>query len=451
MPMPTAIARPPPRTNVDSRTNAARTNLPPHCNPPAAVAAAAAASHPSTNSSNTRHAPASAPASADLSPPPPSYDVLFGPRVTFQEEEVSISRAQTEPTVESNSRPTSTCTPTRLPPLKPGQCWGIKRDGGRCTRIVAESSTRSSRARASQTPSPTKPRKNGNGASAAAGEDRRRRRHVSEPPSNYQRGEYGNASRPIVVSDDSSSGSDDSDGDSDSSDDLNHGANRRQRSSSHLPIYCHQHAKEINKSPGFHLSEPPHTYIPFETYIPSDLSPTTAARLRIAMTEPMTSADMKTPGYIYIYELLPLSAAATAAPRLRLKIGRSHHPMNRIAQWRSQCVNRTPVLRCLYPQVAASSSGSASARPPDTPRQGLIVGADSVLTQGVRGSHKWEKLVHIELAERCARLVESCGDCGKRHREIFETTGGAPVDDEFRLVCDVVAKWEKFVRVCVEH
>lgn len=340
---------------------------------------------PGPPSSGSNSAVASCPAE------PPPYDLLFG-RAQTPPIPVAATRVEVSVTpVRLAGTPITTSTPaSTLPELKAGQCWGIKRDGGRCTRTVGIEGKRS-------TPSPTK---------------KRNARLASEPPPTRDRGSR--PSQPIVL-------------DSEDEDDKDY--------TTTTPIYCHQHAKEINKSPGFHFTHS-HEYISFDEYISSDLSSSTAARLRTAMAEPLSASDRESQGYIYIYEIV---TSHSTAP-LRLKIGRSQRPMNRIAQWRSQCASKPTVLRRLYPTADSSSS------PTQTP---LIVGANHVSVQGLRGSHKWEKLVHLELSERFVKLSNArCVDCGKAHREIFEINGS--YSDGFSDVCRVIAKWEKFVRFCVQ-
>ncbi|CAO1623431.1 unnamed protein product [Sympodiomycopsis kandeliae] len=338
------------------------------------------------------------PGRSNQSPQPPSYDILFGPPQPPRTPERS---SRTLTSSEANGAEPG---PSRLPighdsspDQRPGQCWGIKRDGERCTRIVVSAANRNSR-----TPSPAKPAV-------------RRCRYASEPPQRAGNRE-GDIDRPIIIDN------------SDPEDDSVQGSFGR----GSLPLYCHQHAKEINKSPGFHLGIS-QEYISFDTFIPGDLSSNCQARLRTTMSESFSAADQESTGYIYIYEVINNHSSSSRS--IRLKIGRSHQPMNRVAQWRSQCSSLKSVLRCLYP--TDNNSG----------RQGLIVGASSVSAKGIQGSHKWEKLIHIELAERCPRPVQGkCTDCGKVHREIFnvdvDTCGFEGVDE-------VVQRWEKFIRKAV--
>lgn len=245
-------------------------------------------------------------------------------------------------------------------------------------------------------------------------------------------------------------------------------------SRSHDPVYCHQHAREINKTPGLYVpvapatsSTPPSSstaatqqhqqqqqrYLAFDRYIPTTLSPLTAAKLRVAMSEPFAPADIAERGHVYVYELVNDEEESGAGGRRGegrsslFKVGRSTRPMARVAQWRKQCESKKAVLRHLSPSTASDHAGTPTARA--TP--GLLIGASPAPSLGQRGSHRWEKLVHLELAEVAPRPSSfgggRCGDCGKRHREIFEAKGrvGAEVD----VVKEVVERWRRFVEVAV--
>lgn len=338
-----------------------------------------------------------------------------------------------------------------------GQCWGIKRDGNRCTRSV-------------------KP--------------------FSLAPRKEQLSLRTNA---IAIAD-----SDSEEGD------IHHGQAHCNRGT-RVATYCHQHACKINKSLGLHLPRSGR-YVPFEAYLcDASLKPLTAARLRVAMSDALTSADLSEHGYLYIYELLDRSDDEY----LCLKVGRSTNPMYRISQWRSQCQSRKPIFRALYPSATpTASNGGASVV---AVQQGLVVGAHAATHQGLRGSHRWEKLVHIELADLCSRIPKAtrrptglsgsegwedheegedddddmsqavrassnavCDDCQRRHREIFlvprraamsETTSGvgaaagacrsqrgasgssvllAEGDRTYRLVVDICLKWQRFVELLAQ-
>ena len=67
---------------------------------------------------------------------------------------------------------------------------------------------------------------------------------------------------------------------------------------------------------------------------------------------------------------------------------------------------------------------------------------------------RWERLVHIELAdlasqhapEEYARLKGECVDCGRVHQEIFALGHGTGDSVYEERVKDVVLRWERFVR-----
>lgn len=65
-------------------------------------------------------------------------------------------------------------------------------------------------------------------------------------------------------------------------------------------------------------------------------------------------------------------------------------------------------------------------------------------------SKRWERLVHLELADRAAaerplafRALEGrCADCGAVHREIFPLAAS----EGYAVVVEAITRWEKFVR-----
>ncbi|PWN25333.1 hypothetical protein BDZ90DRAFT_262388 [Jaminaea rosea] len=325
-----------------------------------------------------------------------------------------------------------------------GQCWGIKRDGARCTRTVKaaeeEGQVRSSPAR------------------------RRGARHVSAPPSLGKNGRAlapATKGQPIYISSDEGSDSDDDSDDGSPNKGTTARSDKAASSPSAVPTYCHQHAREINKTPGLHVPvassslSATQEYLPFTQFIPPTLSAQTAARLRVAMSEPFAPTDLAERGYLYVYELVADIGTAGGEARRKndaqtlVKVGRSSRPLARVAQWRRQCESRQAVLRLLSPQgpPALSDSTEGSAPPPSTAAGNLIIGASSTVTTGQRGSHRWEKLVHLELAEVAPRPSDShqCRDCGKRHREIFVAPRGGGV----HAVAEVVERWRRFVEVAV--
>lgn len=180
---------------------------------------------------------------------------------------------------QANRRKEIVTDPLQLPGLH--QCWGIKRDGTRCTRKIGSTSSSPSKARTpSKSPSPSK----GKGKGAAA---------------SHGNGKRGNA---IVVSD-----SEDESSDSCSEED-----ERRE--------YCHQHSKEINKTDGFILpglrragtkskARGDGLYIDFASFLSKIVTrggneeENCKAKLRTAMSQTPSDVDWLERGYIYIYEV----------------------------------------------------------------------------------------------------------------------------------------------------
>lgn len=325
-----------------------------------------------------------------------------------------------------------------------GQCWGIKKDGTRCTRRLSSSlPSSSSPVKAGREGTPTK------------------------------KGD-------VIVVDDSDSSL--SPGEESDDDDV-----RRD--------YCFQHAKEINRTNGFLLpgrrrrrQQPHHhrhdhsqrprkesttslsasssaedsngssiqdeTYIDFDDYLSPggnsgrELSDRAKARLRTAMCRSPSKVDWKQRGYIYIYELRDRSTAT----HLALKVGRAVNVFKRIEQWRSRCQSKDPLLRAFFPQLErrprpVAAAAEALSSDDEEEQQGLMPGADAAKIQGMFLAHKWEHLCHLELEDLGTRLDEGqpCKDCGSRHREIFLVPRTKVLG--YEGVRGIVEKWARFVRL----
>lgn len=306
------------------------------------------------------------------------------------------------------------CTPS------PGQCWGITKDGMRCTRKIRAPN-------APMTPST------------------RNQRGAPAPPRASKKG--GSASEPLVVHD--------SDDDSvalpssaavrartteptnrsscDATSDVDHNIDE---------VYCFQHVAEVNKTKGFYpltLSSRSKSddYITFSDWFrTSELTEHTQALLRLCMSRSISDVDRNERGYIYIYELRDRSTATHVC----FKVGRTTNVFRRLSQWRSRCQSKDPLLRTFFPSANA---------------QGLISGGNTANTAEVPGvllSHRWEALVHIELAGVGHRVHETCNDCGARHREMFiipkkaGTNDASRQVDAFELTQRIVVKWMRFVQ-----
>lgn len=277
------------------------------------------------------------------------------------------------------------------------QCWGITREGNRCKKKVgtsAGSSPSKGRGRTpSKSPSPNKPRANGTGASSNA----------------------------IVISD---SEEECSDGYASQDDEIRE--------------YCHQHIKEINKADGFMLpnvkakGSDDGIYVSFDTYLGElrgNGDDHCHAKLRTAMTQPPSKTDWShdSKGFIYIYELRDRSTQTHIA----LKVGRAINVFKRIEEWRGQCQSKNPFLRGYFPRAEGESF------------QIVLPGASASVASkdGVLLSHKWERLIHIELSHLGKRLDDKCSDCKRRHKEIFLM----PKEVGYEGTKKVVEKWLCFV------
>lgn len=68
---------------------------------------------------------------------------------------------------------------------------------------------------------------------------------------------------------------------------------------------------------------------------------------------------------------------------------------------------------------------------------------------------RWERLVHLELADRAAAqksteydaILKPCTDCGAIHREIFPLEDARGLSTYEEIVVDAIGRWERFIRV----
>ncbi|KAJ1024654.1 hypothetical protein NDA13_004581 [Ustilago tritici] len=281
----------------------------------------------------------------------------------------------------------------------PGQCWGIKKDGTRCTRKV-------------RTP-----------ARSARPQIRQRVTHLAmqesdaiavlPPKARATSASAGRSSQETILL-------------------AAHNIDE---------VYCYQHVAEVNKHAGIYsslisgtTSNSTSPYIQFSDWFHTvPLSEHTQALLRLCMARHLSNVDRNERGYIYIYELRDRSTDT----HLCLKVGRTSNVFRRIGEWRSRCQSKDPLLLSYHPS---------------TEQQGLISGASSVKVDGVRFSHRWEALVHVELAGIGERVDEVCDDCSVRHREIFmvprsiSNNDASRQYDAFDLTQRIVNKWMRFVK-----
>lgn len=317
--------------------------------------------------------------------------------------------------------PSGAQTNPRQSPVK-GQCWGIKKDGDRCSRMQGKGAV---------SPSPKSRQRPGNSRGASAP---------------VRLGKGTSAMDPFVL--------DDSDDDGGTS-----ASPTRQKGRAHssppsntakladTPAaedadewYCHTHISEVNKTVGFYVrrpnsqtlgQNPSDRYITYSDWFQTvSLSNQTQAFLRKCMAQPPSDKD-RDEGYLYVYELRDRSTTS----HLCLKVGRTKHVFRRHGEWRSQCHSEPHLLWFC----------------PSTENQGLHPGLHPTEVPGVPLSHRWETLVHLELSSIGERTKEICHNCGARHREIFmiprsvRSTGSQL--DGFDLTQRVIGKWMRFVQL----
>ncbi|ODH51676.1 hypothetical protein GX48_02141 [Paracoccidioides brasiliensis] len=206
------------------------------------------------------------------------------------------------------------------------------------------------------------------------------------------------------------------------------------------------------------------------SWIPNSLSPITTSTLLKELSEPISDADE--PGYIYMCWVTPRTANIplpppelasslipspvdnassnrsystseimrsagitpnkvhdpqrnTATDTIILKIGRSSNVHRRMNQWKDQCAHNLTLMR-YYPHVPSSTSvQSVSLVPP----------------RKVPHTHRVERLVHLELADRRVKLQEPCSCCGRKHKEWFEIRADR---EQLRIVDECVRRWVRW-------
>ncbi|KAK2774967.1 hypothetical protein FQN52_004095 [Onygenales sp. PD_12] len=205
------------------------------------------------------------------------------------------------------------------------------------------------------------------------------------------------------------------------------------------------------------------------SWIPSTLSPITTSTLLKELSEPISDADE--PGYIYMCWLTPATSTPAPPPELAsslippsqtngtqnsphrtseimrsagiapkkvhdpqqnaatdtiiLKIGRAGNVHRRMNQWKEQCAHNLTLIR-YYPYVPSSPAVHSGA--PIPPRK-------------VPHTHKVERLVHLELADRRVKLLEPCECCGRKHKEWFEIRADR---EQLKVVDECVRRWVRW-------
>ena len=230
---------------------------------------------------------------------------------------------------------------------------------------------------------------------------------------------------------------------------LQQGANSPYRSSASFPG---GNGSLVRPSPAFATPQERRRSSQTQTllsWIPPALEPTITSAILAELAKPTSAQDEE--GYIYMFwlttanhtrsistpcptHLITSSSTATppSSPRggntsprtVLLKIGRAANVQRRMNQWTRQCGYELEIIR-FYPYQPSRSP------------QASLPSANASMSTKVAFSHKVERLIHLELAEK--RVKRECATCGKEHREWFEvdatTKGMKAVDEVCRRWC----------------
>ncbi|PGH06463.1 hypothetical protein AJ80_08157 [Polytolypa hystricis UAMH7299] len=212
------------------------------------------------------------------------------------------------------------------------------------------------------------------------------------------------------------------------------------------------------------------------SWIPTTLSPKTTCALLKELSDPLSDAEEA--GYIYVCwvtpqlapqpsievasSLIPTRGSTTGTNRghrtseimrsagvapskvstsrssatpsatadtIILKIGRTTNVHRRMKKWSQQCAHRLTLMRS-YPYSSFSPSSLSNPIPqiPSLPRK-------------VPHTHKVERLIQLELADRRVKLLEPCGHCDVKHKEWFEIRAET---EYLRIVDECVRRWVRW-------
>ncbi|GAO50107.1 DUF1766-domain-containing protein [Saitoella complicata NRRL Y-17804] len=155
-------------------------------------------------------------------------------------------------------------------------------------------------------------------------------------------------------------------------------------------------------------------------WIDPTLSVTTRRALLSELEKPISAREE--PGYIYVFRLQSPIEAGFQGSRALYKIGRTTNLQRRLYQWSNQC-SLQPILVAYYPSPASSASSALK----------------------VSISHRVERLIHIELADKHPVSDKAaCEACGRVHREWFEAETGRVGWEGIKTV---ILKWVEFGKV----
>lgn len=129
-----------------------------------------------------------------------------------------------------------------------------------------------------------------------------------------------------------------------------------------------------------------------------------------------------------------------------------------------ECQSKRPTLLDIFPRPTGSTRPNVapSLHRSDTLTTSFLPGATTHRTPPLLAMKRWERLVHLELSERCAshplseqayeRVRMKCKDCGTVHREIFpliKVHQGHRI--AYEQIVECVEKWGKFIKVISEE
>ncbi|ORY33697.1 hypothetical protein BCR39DRAFT_586319 [Naematelia encephala] len=225
-----------------------------------------------------------------------------------------------------------------------------------------------------------------------------------------------------------------------------------------LGRYCRDHAGMICQAEGFYAraSKGAGAWIEFDKFIPPELGQQTQTLLRMVMESKLTNKEV--PGFLYAYELRDLQTPDTSY----FKIGRTDNPPRRVSEWTTNCPAHKITLRDVFPLSRPPPPTSPLIRKPSAPTS-YLPGAHSHNLQSAQSKmcpamKRWERLVHLEMAERSAttrpkefnRVREKCKSCEKVHREIFPVARLSNDGKEYlNGVVEIISRWEMFVTTIV--
>lgn len=151
-------------------------------------------------------------------------------------------------------------------------------------------------------------------------------------------------------------------------------------------------------------------------WLSAELSVKGRRELLSCMKKPVSTAE--TPGYIYMY------THSQATEEVYYKVGRAKNVKTRMSQLEKSCMNKIVLVK-FFPSGDNDES---------CPRKVTMC----------LNTHRVERLIHLELADRFGRMEPRICHCGKIHREWFRAGKGKNGWEQLR---DVITRWVDFGRI----